>query len=130
MPCSDSKRWLALLAACILPAVLQAQVDTGTMRGTVSDSSGAVIAGAKVEIVNEGTELRQIADTREDGSYIFTPLKIGSYTVSVQQKGFQTARRTGVQVNIQQQMVVNFTLTPGQINETITIRSEERRVGK
>jgi hypothetical protein len=123
MPCSDTKPWLALFATCMMTAVLQAQVDTGTIRGTVSDSSGAVVAGAKVEIVNGGTELRQTADSREDGSYIFTPLKIGSYTVSVQQKGFQTARRTGVQVNIQQQMVVNFTLTPGQINETITIEA-------
>src|ERR1043165_9929663 len=107
MPCSDTKRWLALVAASIVPAVLHAQVDTGTIRGIVSDSSGALVAGAKIEIVNEGTELRQTTDSREDGSYIFTPLKIGSYTVSVQQKGFQTARRTGVQVNIQQQMVVN-----------------------
>lgn len=97
------------------------QVDTGTIQGTVTDTSGGVVPGAKVTIVNEGTGFAQTSDTRQDGGYIFTPLRIGAYTVEVEFRGFQKARRTGVQVNIQQQTVVNFSLTPGELTQTVEV---------
>src|SRR5438552_17089585 len=101
-----------------------AQVDTGTIQGSVSDASGGVVPGAKVTITNEGTAFVQTAQTREDGDYIFTPLKIGVYIVDVQFQGFQRARRTGVRVNIQQQTVVNFSLTPGELTQTVEVAGE------
>ncbi len=99
-----------------------AQVDTGTILGTVTDTTGAVIPGAKVTIVQEGTQVRQSSETRGDGTYVFTPIKIGPYTVEVEFQGFQRARRAGVQVSIQQQLVVDFSMTPGEMTQTIEVQ--------
>jgi hypothetical protein len=82
-------RWIGLVAGwiCIvflLAPSLLAQVDTGTILGTVYDSTGAIIPGAQVTITHEGTAATQAAETRADGTYIFTPVRIGSYTVEVE----------------------------------------------
>jgi Carboxypeptidase regulatory-like domain/TonB dependent receptor len=112
-----------LAVALIFSSVAFAQVDTGTLLGTVTDSSGAVIPGARVTLTQEGTQLVRTSDTRSDGTYIFTPIKIGQYSVEIEFKGFQRARRTGIQVNIQQQVVVDFTMTPGEITQTVEVEA-------
>jgi hypothetical protein len=103
---------------------LLGQVDTGRLLGTIRDASGSTVPGAKVAITNEGTGLRLTMETREDGSYIFTPIRSGSYTVEVEANGFQKARRTGVTVNIQQQSVVDFTLSPGEVTTTVDVTEQ------
>lgn len=100
-----------------------AQVDTGTIQGTVTDASGGVIPAAKVTVTNEGTQLAMSSETRSDGTYIFTPVRIGQYTVEVEYTGFQKSRRTGVQVNIQQQTVVDFSLTAGEVTQTVDVEA-------
>lgn len=109
-----------ILAAC-LSASLWSQVDTGRIQGTVHDTTGGAIAGATVAITNEGTGLRQTTQTTEEGTYIFTPIRIGIYTVEVEFTGFQKSRRTGVQANIQQQTIVDFSLTPGEVSTTVDV---------
>lgn len=101
-----------------------AQVDTGGLMGTVKDSSGAVIPNAKVTLTNEGTSLVLTTVTRGDGTYIFTPLKIATYTVEAEATGFQKGRNTGVTVNIQQQVVVDFTLVPGALTQVVEVTSQ------
>src|SRR5208282_5851349 len=101
-----------------------AQVDTGALLGTVKDASGAVIPNAKVTLTNQGTSLVQATTTREDGTYIFTPLRIGTYTVEAESAGFEKARNAGVVVNIQQQVVVDFTLVPGAVTQTVEVTSQ------
>ena len=98
-----------------------AQVDTGTILGTVNDQVGGVVPGAKVTLTNEGTGVAITTVTRPDGSYIFTPIRIGSYTVTAEFRGFETARHLHVEVNVQQQVVVDFALHPGQVNETVEV---------
>ncbi|MBI1787910.1 MAG: carboxypeptidase regulatory-like domain-containing protein [Acidobacteria bacterium] len=116
-----------ILSRCLLALALAAsafpQVDTGTILGTVRDSSGGAIAGARVSLTNEGTALKQAAETRNDGSYVFTPIRIGSYSVEVEFTGFQKAHRAGVRVNIQQQTVVDFSLNPGEVTTTVEVQS-------
>lgn len=102
-----------------LPAL--AQVDTGTLQGTVIDASSAVVPGAGVTIVNEATGLRQATVSRDDGTWILTPVRIGTYTVEVTATGFQKVRRTGVRVNIQQQTVVDFSLNPGELTQVVNV---------
>jgi len=101
-----------------------AQVDTGALLGTVKDSSGAVIPNAKVTLTNQGTSFVLNTTTREDGTYIFTPLKIGTYTVEAEATGFEKGRNSGVVVNIQQQVVVDFTLVPGALTQTVEVISQ------
>ena len=98
---------------------LYAQVDTGAILGTVKDQSGAVVPGAKVTLTNEGTSFSVSTTTGADGGYTFTPVKIGTYTVDAEFQGFQKASHPHVTVNVQQQVVVDFTLQPGQITQTV-----------
>jgi hypothetical protein len=89
----------------------------------VSDQTGGVIPGSNVTVHNEGTSLTLSTVSGADGSYTFTPIKIGTYTVSVEARGFQKATREHLTVNVQQQVVVNFTLQPGQVTETVTVNA-------
>ena len=123
--------------ALLLASPIFGQVDTGTILGTVFDSSGAVIPGAEVTIAHEGTGVTQVGQTRADGTYIFTPIRIGPYSIEVGSTGFQRSRRTSVEVAIQQQRVVDFQLVPGEITETInveaalpTLQTEDASVGE
>ncbi|PYV21128.1 MAG: hypothetical protein DMG24_20550 [Acidobacteria bacterium] len=102
-------------------SVAHAQVDTGAILGTVKDQTGAVVPGVKVTATNEGTSLSAIAATGSDGSYVFTPIRIGSYKLTAEFKGFQTVTRPHVSVDVQQQVVVDFTLVPGQVTETVEV---------
>jgi Carboxypeptidase regulatory-like domain/TonB dependent receptor-like, beta-barrel len=97
------------------------QVDTGAIGGTVKDESGAVIPGATVTLTNEGTGLKLSTVTGGSGDFTFTPIRIGSYTVSAEYKGFQRVDRKHVGVQVQQHVVVNFTLPPGQITQTVEV---------
>ncbi|HTF23464.1 MAG TPA: TonB-dependent receptor [Candidatus Limnocylindria bacterium] len=100
---------------------LHAQVDTGSVLGTVSDASGAPIRGAKVTLTNEGTAALLSTMTGADGIYKFTPVKIGNYKISASFQGFQTITQTGVEVNVGADVVVNFALKPGQVTEIVEV---------
>src|SRR5258708_31204883 len=79
---------------------LCAQVDTGSILGTVTDASGAPVNGARVTLTNEGTSAALSTTTGPDGSYKFTPLKIGSYKVTASFQGFQTTTQINNPVNV------------------------------
>jgi carboxypeptidase family protein len=101
-----------------------AQVDTGTILGTVKDAAGAVVPRAKVVLTNKGTGVTQVSESGDDGRYIFTPLKIGAYQVEVEATGFKKAIRSRIELNIQVQAVVDFSLETGDINQTVEVTTE------
>jgi hypothetical protein len=100
---------------------LFAQVDTGAIMGTVKDQSGAVIPGAKITLTNEATAYTVSTKTETNGSYIFTPVRVGLYTVTVELTGFRKELRSHLSVNIQQEVLVNFTLQPGVVTQTVHV---------
>ena len=100
---------------------LYAQVDTGSITGVVSDASGAVVAGAKVTLTNEGTGTSLTTTTGGDGVYKFSPVRIGSYKLEVTSQGFQTTSQSGVVVNIGSNVGLNFALKPGSQTETVEV---------
>src|SRR5438874_5240047 len=110
---------LLLLFLCAPP--LHAQVDTGTILGTVTDASGAAISGAKVTLTNEGTSAALSTTTAPDGSYKFTPVKIESYKLTTSFQGFQTITQTNVVVNVGTDVVINFNLKPGAVTQTVEV---------
>src|SRR5712691_4756993 len=112
-----------LLLVLLSPPPLHAQVDTGTILGTVADASGAPISGAKVTLTNEGTSAALSTTTGPDGSYKFTPVKIGSYKLTASFQGFQTTTQTNIAVNVGADVLINFTLKPGQVTEIIEVTS-------
>ena len=117
---------LLLLGCAMIFCVSQsrAQVDTGTILGTVKDPQGAVIPDAKVTITNLGTASVAATTTRADGTYIVTPLKIGSYRVSVEVGGFKKEQSAPFDLNIQQQAVIDFLLQTGATTETVEVTSQ------
>jgi hypothetical protein len=117
--------WEVLLISAFALVVfvpgLRAQVDTGSILGTVSDQTGAVVPNAKVSLTNEGTGFTMTTTTSGQGTYTFTPVKIGVYSVSVESPGFAKAVQSHLTLNIDQHVVVNLTLHPGAVTQTITV---------
>src|SRR6202047_339772 len=115
---------LASLVVLLCGAVpLRAQVDAGTILGTVSDASGGSVHGATVTLTNEGTNASLSTTTRDDGTYKFVPVKIGSYKLTATIQGFSTVTQRNVVVNVGQDVVVDFTLKPGSVSETVEVAS-------
>ena len=114
---------LAIAAGIMLlsSSPVQAQVDTGSILGTVTDASGAVIGGATVTLINEGTAATLSTTVDSDGSYKFTPVRIGNYKLTATSQGFQTTEQKNIAVNVGANVVVNFTLKPGAVTETVEV---------
>src|SRR5436853_1039523 len=108
----------------VAPMKMLAQVDTGAISGTVKDTSGGVIPGAKVTIINEDTGLSISTTSGSAGEYVFSPVKIGHYSVSAEIKSFQKVQQNNVTVAVQQRVVVDFALPPGQATETVMVNAE------
>jgi hypothetical protein len=111
-----------LLALLSVSAVL-AQ-DAGTIFGTVNDATGAVVVGAKVSLLNIDTNVSQDTQSDSAGEFIFTPVRIGNYTVRVAMPGFATAVRPGLVLNVQQRMRVDFSLALGAVDQSVEIHAE------
>src|SRR5437588_7651820 len=100
-----------------------AQVDTGALLGTVKDQSGAVVPGTRVTLIDEGTSFAVTTTSAHDGTYIFRPIKISTYSVEAEYQGFRKVKRSGIEVSIQAQVVVDLMLVPGAVNETVEVKS-------
>ena len=107
-----------------LAAPIFAQVDTGSILGTVKDTSGAVIPGARITLTNEDTAQTIATATGSSGEFSFSPVKIGHYAVAAEFKGFERVEHTQVTVDVQQRVVVDFSLPPGQMTETVMVTGE------
>jgi len=121
-------RWsLLLLLFTALFAVVGSsaqETNLGGIAGTVSDSSGALIAGAEVLALNDGTSAKYQTKTDPSGGYVLTLLPIGSYTVSVSHTGFLKVQRTNVRVISGQSFTVNFQMSVGQVTQTVDVTAD------
>ena len=119
-------RFRLILAAMVVLSVtaLVAQTFRGTILGTVTDASGAVISGATVKVHNVNTGLDRSTQTSADGSYTVSELQIGTYDVSVSQSGFQTSVTNSVAVDVAGARRVDIALKPGQVTERVEVSGE------
>src|SRR5437762_1651172 len=101
---------LVFLAA---PVFGQGESSLGRITGRVSDPSGAVVAGATVEILNVGTGVRTRMDSNSEGLYAFLLVPIGDYTVTATKPGFKRFEQAGVRVISGQRATLDITLTVG-----------------
>lgn len=113
-----------LLGSLLGPAVSLAQVDAGAILGTIKDAGDAVIPGVKVTLTNEDTGLVQVITSAGAGEYIFAPVRIGTYSVAAEFQGFQRVAHAHVTVNVQQRVVVDFVLPPGEMTQTVSVTGE------
>ena len=121
---TGSRKWLILALLAGMPALAMGQATTGTIRGTVRDQQSAVVPGATVTIRQTDTNLVRAAVTGEQGEYIVTNLPTGNYEVSAELGGFTKVVRTGITLAVNQDAVIEITLTPGGVTETISVVSD------
>src|SRR6266436_4450914 len=100
------------------------QAVNATLLVTVSDSSGAVVIGARVTITEMNTGFRRSAATNESGNYEFAHLPPGHYEVAVEHEGFRRAVRSAVDVIVNSDVRVDLALQPGTATETTTVSAE------
>ena len=103
---------------------LVAQTFRGTILGTVTDASDALISGATVKARNSATGLERTTQTSADGSFSISELPIGTYQVTITQPGFQTSVTSNVEVNVASQRRVDAQLKPGQVSEKVEVSGE------
>src|SRR5262245_3011742 len=94
---------------------------TATLTGRVTDLSGAVIAGVRVEATNTATNVSFFGDTNEEGLYTIPDLPPGIYRVTVQKPAFQTIVKPDVELRVQEVVALNFSMNIGALMESITV---------
>jgi Carboxypeptidase regulatory-like domain/TonB dependent receptor len=117
------------IGVCILmllshPLALPQGVTTGSIEGTVTDTSGAAVPGATVTITNIETNISQTISSRADGGFSIPNLAVTTYRVRVEKGGFSTAVRENVAVAVNQAAEVNVKLSPGTETQTVTVEAQ------
>jgi hypothetical protein len=118
---------LRLLVVFVLlsTAMLVGQTFRGTILGSVTDSSGAVVAGAAVKVRNVATGLERTTTTSADGSYSVPELPIGTYSVTVTLAGFDTFVATAVAVDVATERRVDAALKTGEVSTRVEVSAED-----
>ncbi|HEY0796417.1 MAG TPA: TonB-dependent receptor [Acidisarcina sp.] len=114
-----------------------AQVDEGSIDGTVRDTSGAVVPNAKVTLLNTDVGLTLDTNTTGGGEYSFSPVRIGHYKVSATAPGFSTTTQENIELSVQQRLKVDIELKAGAASQTVEVttappllQTEEGSVGQ
>jgi Carboxypeptidase regulatory-like domain/TonB-dependent Receptor Plug Domain len=124
---SQVKRiFFVVLSACLFiaqPLAMYAQFETASVLGYVRDSSGAVVPGASVSLVNQETKTQASVQSNSQGAYEFTDVKIGQYQVTAQASGFDTSTTQTFTVTVNARQRVDVALKIGSNTETVTVSS-------
>lgn len=123
---------IALLFGILLCAsVVHAQEITGQIRGTVKDVSGAIVSDATVNVTNIDTkQIIRSLHSNQSGDYVAPLLPVGHYAVSVEAKGFKKYVKSGIVLNVSDQLTVDIALEVGAVTETVTIEAEPMQVNQ
>jgi hypothetical protein len=121
MAASRSFRRFGLSLILFLAATAAHAQNTGSLRGVVLDASGAILPGATVSLVNEGTKETRTATTDSRGGYFFAAVFPGSYTLRVEMPGFKTVENKGVRMSPNDTRGLDVTLAVGQQSETVEV---------
>ncbi len=116
-----SRVFTVLLGGFAFLAQLGAQVTSATILGTVTDSSGAVVAKALVEAKAVATNLSRTTTTDAEGNYTLTSLPVGEYEVTISAAGFRKEVQRGITIQVQQRARLDVVLQLGNVTETINV---------
>ena len=108
----------------LLSGVAWAQVITGTISGTVSDETGAVLPGVEVIVTNTDTSTVRAVVTDDAGRYSAPRLSLGNYEVQAGLTGFQTGVRSGIKLTVGREAIVDIQLSIGAISERVVVEGE------
>ncbi len=115
--------FVILLLVASFAVGARAQVDTGSIVGTVQDSSGASVPGANLTVKDEATGRTRSQVSGPDGGYIISPLRIGSYTLTVEKPGFETLIEQHIEITVQGHLEINPKLKIGQVTQEVQVTS-------
>jgi hypothetical protein len=113
-----------ILAICLFvvsPLSVYAQFETASVLGYVHDTSGAVVSGASVSLINQDTKAQVTVQTNAQGAYQFTDVKIGQYEVTALANGFDTSTTQAFTVTVNARQRVDVSLKVGSNTETVTV---------
>ena len=113
--------FLALGCVLFVASTAHAQITTADLVGTVRDTTGGVVPGATVTLTNDATGTSRSAITADGGTYIFTALLPGNYTIAVEIPGFRKVERSGVELQVNQRAQIDIQLEVGNVSETVQI---------
>jgi hypothetical protein len=119
-----------LLAIILLPVSVRAQAVYGSISGTVTDPSGAVVSGATVTITSVERKTSDTVTTNESGLYVKERLLPGNYEIKIEATGFKQSLIPNVNVNIDTQTKVDATLEAGAVSDTVTVTAGEGQLLK
>ena len=120
---------MLLALGFVLSSRLNAQGATSaSVLGTVTDSAGAVVPNASVQVKNVATGQVQQTPTDAQGRYTIADLPIGNYEAQASAQGFQTTVRRGITLTVGAQAVVDFSLSVGQSQQTVTVEGQVSQV--
>ena len=113
----------SLLLIC-LGVIGFAQSDRGTITGSITDPSGALIPGAKITLTNVETDTRSETVSTNTGNYTLPALPVGNYTLKVEHEGFSTYLQTGIHVQVAVTTRIDVALQVGQSTQSISVAAE------
>src|SRR5215472_13088017 len=117
------REYLLILLVLLAAASAEAQVTTGTILGTVTDTTGAAVSGARVTVTNVNRGTRQQYATDQTGTYTAPFLVPGMYRVEVEKEGFKRATSVDTQLDVDQKARIDFSMQLGQVSESITVEA-------
>jgi Carboxypeptidase regulatory-like domain len=110
--------------ALTLVAVGHGQINVGSITGTVTDSSGGIVVGVTVSVVNNATGIAYSALTNQTGTYRIPELPTGVYSATFKKSGYSAVDRANVEIRIGQDVEINQVLAAGSVSETVKVTSE------
>ena len=117
-----------VVAMTLCSTAAAAQVVTGTIRGTVRDSSGAVVPGTLVTLQEISTGLSRTAATNDKGDYTVALLATGVYTIRLQAAGFRPTLVTGIELDVDQKLQIDAALEIGGVSDLVAVRADNALV--
>ena len=118
------KALAAMILALILPSAASAQVLYGSLTGNVTDQSGAVVAGAKVEALNTGTGAKKIVATDERGVFLFSDLQAGVYKLTITASSFKSVVQENLKIDANTSRRLDAQLEVGDVSATVQISAD------
>ena len=116
--------FLTVVAIILFTAPVSGQTSNGTILGTITDSSRAVMANVQVSLTETGTNTHRTDSTNAQGYFVFPNLAPGNYRVDVEQPGFQKTVRSDIGLEANTTVRVDLQMTPGAVTETVDVTSE------
>lgn len=119
--------FVLVVLPCIWPELCRAQTETtGTVIGTITDPTGAIVSDATVVLHNKGTNKEFTQKSNTAGQYTFVNVVPGEYEVTVKKDGFRSSNVNSLTVEVSKSYTVDVKLELGQVNESITVSTEAR----